>query len=171
MPMSCACCGCVVFLSHIRAAARQQPGQRSRAFGRPCSELPHAWGSASGALVPWRMRWSSRQHFDVWLQRQLSGGEGVQKHDGFWASYLWPPTSSNSFCSRLKTSCVCICSSEVFPRGRPGDVALFGLAAIITLGNGTRVVCEVRRDVDAPPVRSLVGRVEADDSSDSSDAY
>ena len=61
--------------------------------------------------------------------------------------------------------------TEVFPRRRPGDVALFGLAAIITLGNGTRVVCEVRRDVNAPPVRSFVGRVEADDSSDSSDAY
>jgi hypothetical protein len=33
-------------------------------------------------------------HFDVWLQRQLSGGEGVQKGDTFGASYLWPPTGS-----------------------------------------------------------------------------
>jgi hypothetical protein len=36
--------------------------------------------------------------------------------------------------------------TEVFPRGRPGDVALFALAAIITLSNGTRVVCQVSRD-------------------------
>jgi hypothetical protein len=34
-------------------------------------------------------------HFDCWLQRQLSGGEGsLKKHDGFGASYLWPPTGS-----------------------------------------------------------------------------
>ena len=33
-------------------------------------------------------------HFDVWLQRQLAGGEGVQKSATFGASYLWPPTGS-----------------------------------------------------------------------------
>jgi hypothetical protein len=79
----------------VQPALAQQGAERSAAPAPPESAYCELGIRTSSERLGVLLRRPASSPAAGELQRQLSGGEcSLKKHDGFGASYLWPPTGS-----------------------------------------------------------------------------